>query len=99
MSVAATEKRLQLIHECRKTAAEVSRLSTESDIGLAQSCDLEVLHKYLESAKRSLEQILSGQEQSTQALNDSQSTEVIFECQNNINEALEEGSENGKHID
>ena len=99
MSVATTEKRLQLIYECRKTAAEVSRLSTESDIGLAQSCDLEVLHKYLESAKRSLEQIISGQEQSTHVLDDSQNTEVIFECQNNINEALEEGSENGKHID
>ena len=58
MSVPATEKRLQLIHECRKTAAEVSRLSTETDMGLAESYDLEVLHKYLESAKRSLEQII-----------------------------------------
>ena len=94
MSALANEKQLQLI---REAAAEVFRLSTENDIGLAQSYDLEILHKYLQSAKRSLEQIISGQEQSARVSDDSQNTEVTFERQNSINEALEEGSEDGKH--
>lgn len=95
MSVPANEKRLQLIRECRETAAEVFRLSTENDIGLAQSYDLEILHKYLHAECQ--KEILSGQEQSAHVSDDSQNTEVIFERQNSINEALEEGSEDGKH--
>ena len=85
-----SDKRIQ---ECRKTAAEILRRLEECDIELTQ---LETLHGHLESAKRSLEKSTSEQEQSTDTLDDSPNTKDI-DCQNDIKETLEEGSEEGKY--